>query len=231
MSHLLPALPAAGQPEAFLFLAAGLGVRGAVSKPGGKHRLQMGDQSVRIQIGPHLQGIQQFPVLSGDPRILPQNTAEMGHLQDLRQPDAHHLYCPPGILLPQVGQGGPVGPLPLKGGVLQGQPGEILIEVLLLGPGKGIQQLLQLLVVKVPVDRPHDAVPVQLRPALLVIDPDRGLEAVVPGGVPDQVGGPAGLILRNIHISQTAGPGSGRRAAGRQSGPPPAGAQTRRSTC
>ena len=104
-------------------------------------------------------------------------------------------YKPLGIFPPQRRQRGSLPYFPQEDAILQPQPQQALVTVRLLILSKGREDLCQLRILVVPAHRADDAVPVQLRAAVGVEGLEVRAEAVVPGGVPDDVDRPAFLQL------------------------------------
>ena len=107
----------------------------------------------------------------------------------------------PGIAPPEIGQGWAVGCLPGKGGALQSQPHQLLVERLLLAAVKGGKEPVRGLSAVIFPDGADDAVPVQVRPALPVVGLEVRLVAILLGGVPDEVSGPPLFAVPNVHVS------------------------------
>ena len=58
----------------------------------------------------------------------------------------------------------------------------------------------QLLPVIMQMDRADDTVPVHIRPPVRIVDPETGLNGIIMRAVPDQVGRPFFLKIRNFQI-------------------------------
>ena len=175
-------------------------------------------------------GGQLFFIGGHDRRALAQHAPPAGCLHGVDQLVFGHPLLPGefvflGKKVPRVGgaeggQGGPHRHFPLKRGVFQRQPGQIvqhgLAAVLRPGPKQAPGHLRPV----PPADAAHDGVHVQVRRAIPALSQEQRVEAVLPRGVPDLVQGPA--LLRAVmlgehgrHPSKRSAPASraGMRAA------------------
>ncbi len=161
-----------------------------------------------VQITGEFQGIQHGPFPGHQMGIFPQHTAEMGLLQKKRKllmGDRSTVgQDTPGIAPPQSGQRWTTGRLPLIDRVLQAKPYQLFVQVLLFAAPERRKQPVDGVRSVVPADRADDAVPVQVRPALLVIDLELRLKAVLPCGVPDQIPGPPLFTVQHVHQVNTS---------------------------
>ena len=131
------------------------------------------------------------------------------------------------IALTQQSQGRPLRYRALIGAVFKPRPEEVLPGFALGGVLHAVEQLLYRGIVVVFIHRADDAVHIHVGIALRIVGPALGVEAVVPGGVPDEVGGAALLPLlldlaellmspsQGAHLSRRGRRGPGRRGCAR----------------
>ena len=166
--------------------------------------IQCGLRELRpVQFPGKFQRVQQFPVLLRHSGVFAQSAAEVSLLQPGQQlsvSDAGALvHHPTGIAAPQGGQSQTVGGFPLVDRVLQPKPHQLLVECLVPAAVEGGKEGINGLGTVVFPDGANDAVPVEIRPSLVIIGLEVRLKVIVPGGVPDQVPGPALLTVQNFH--------------------------------
>ena len=171
--------------------------------------IQCGLRELRpVQFPGKFQRVQQFPVLLRHSGVFAQSAAEVSLLQPGQQfpiSDAGALvHHPTGIAAPQGGQSQTVGGFPLVDRVLQPKPYQLLVECLVPAAVEGGKEGINGLGTVVFPDGANDAVPVEIRPSLVIIGLEVRLKVIVPGGVPDQVPGPALLTVQNFHQANTS---------------------------
>ena len=153
-------------------------------------------------------------------RVLAHGMMEMTAENPVRPADlqsrCRRLQHPARVLAPEIREHGALVFLEAEGCIFHRDPEKALIEALIRRLMKGMVVRQQLLPVIMTVNRSDDAVPVELRAALLVIDAEAGSDRVVPRPVPDQIRRSLLLKFRQLH------PAHGQSPAVRHSFPAPA---------
>ena len=126
--------------------------------------------------------------------VLPEYPAKMS-LRDpavpaLRDPGHKILQLPLGVIPAKLRECRSEGLFLPIARIFQGDPEKVFIELLIHRLVKAVVELLQLFPVIMSVGGPDHAVPVEIRPPVLIVDAETRGDRVITGGIPDQIGGP-----------------------------------------